>query len=497
MELDPNIFFLVFLPPLLFLDGWRIPKERLLHDRWTILELALGLVVFTVLGIGYFIHWMIPSMPLAVAFALAAILSPTDPVAVSAIAKRVPIPGRLLHILEGESLLNDASGLVCMRFAVAAALTGAFSLTDALGTFLWLALGGLFIGWAVTWIIVMAKNWVFRRFGEEPGAQILISLLIPFGAYLVAEEFHCSGILAAVAAGISMGYAEQAVQALAVTRVRRNAVWDTVAFAANGIIFVLLGEQLPQIVMGAVRVVRDTGHREVIWLAVYVVAITAALAVLRFLWVWTSLRFTLARAARQGETPYAPSWRLIMAASLAGVRGAITLAGVLTLPLFMPDGSPFPARELAVFLAAGVIIVSLVSASIGLPRLLENLELPPEPSQQKEEDRARVAAAKAAIEAVESALRDAAGSRIADLYPEAGARIVELYRQRIEGLSKTGDDGVHARKLEEIERRLRLAALRAERNEVYRIARGHRLSEETARKLVREIDLQETRFAAE
>ncbi len=140
---------------------------------------------------------------------------------------------------------------------------------------------------------------------------------------------------------------------------------------------------------------------------------------------------------------------------------------------------------------------SSVSASIGLPRLLENLELPPEPSQQKEEDRARVAAAKAAIEAVESALRDAAGSRIADLYPEAGARIVELYRQRIEGLSKTGDDGVHARKLEEIERRLRLAALRAERNEVYRIARGHRLSEETARKLVREIDLQETRFAAE
>lgn len=496
VELDPEIFFLVFLPPLLFLDGWRIPKERLLRDRWTVLELALGLVVFTVLGVGYFVHWMIPAMPLAVAFALAAILSPTDPVAVSAIAKRVPIPGRLLHILEGESLLNDASGLVCMRFAVAAVLTGTFSLTTALGTFLWLALGGLFIGWAVTWIIVMAKNWVFRHFGEEPGAQILISLLIPFGAYLVAEEFHCSGILAAVAAGISMGYAEQSGQALAVTRLRRNAVWDTVAFAANGIIFVLLGEQLPQIVTGAVHVVRDTGHREVAWLAVYVVAITIALAGLRFLWVWMSLRFTLTRAGRRGETPYIPSWRLIMAASLAGVRGAITLAGVLTLPLVMPDGTAFPARGLAVFLAAGVIIVSLVSASIGLPRLLKDLELPPEPSQQEGEDRARVAAAKAAIEAVEHALRDRAGSKINDLYPEAGARIVELYRQRIEGWSKTGDDGVHERKLEEIERRLRLAALRAERNEIYRLARGHRLSEEAARKLTGEIDLLEARFAA-
>jgi CPA1 family monovalent cation:H+ antiporter len=495
VELNPNIFFLVFLPPLLFLDGWRIPKERLLRDRWTVLELALGLVVFTVLGVGYFVHWMIPSMPLAVAFALAAILSPTDPVAVSAIAKRVPIPGRLLHILEGESLLNDASGLVCMRFAVAAVLTGAFSLANAVETFTWLALGGVFIGWAVTWVIVTAKNWVFRHFGEEPGAQILISLLIPFGAYLVAEEFHCSGILAAVAAGISMGYAEQSGQALAVTRMRRNAVWDTVAFAANGMIFVLLGEQLPQIVMGAVRVVRDTGHREVIWLAVYVVAITAALALLRFLWVWASLRFTLSSATRRRETSYAPSWRLIMAASLAGVRGAITLAGVLTLPLFMPNGDPFPARELAVFLAAGVIILSLVSASIGLPRLLKDLEIPPEPSQQEEEDRARVAAAKAAIEAVEHALREAASSKINDLYPEAGARVVELYRQRIDGLSKTGDDGLHQRKLEEIERRLRLSALRAERNEIYRLTRARRLSEETTRRLVGEIDLLETRFS--
>jgi CPA1 family monovalent cation:H+ antiporter len=497
VELQPEIFFLLFLPPLLFLDGWRIPKERLLRDRATILELALGLVVFTVIGLGYFVHWMIPAMPLAVAFALAAILSPTDPVAVSAIAKRAPIPARLLHILEGESLLNDASGLVCMRFAVAAVLTGTFSLTAALGTFLWLALGGLFIGWAVTWITVIAKNWVFRKFGEEPGAQILISLLIPFGAYLVAEEFHCSGILAAVAAGISMGYSEQSGQALAVTRLRRNAVWDTVAFAANGIIFVLLGEQLPQIVRGAVHVVRDTGHHDVIWLAIYVVAITAALAVLRFLWVWTSLRFTLARTTRRGEKPYIPSWRLIMAASLAGVRGAITLAGVLTLPLIMPDGGPFPARELAVFLAAGVIIVSLVSASIGLPPLLKNLELPPEPSQQAEEDRARVAAAKAAIEAVEHALRDTAAAKINDLYPEAGARIVEIYRQRIVGWSKTGDDGVHARKLEDIERRLRLSALRAERNEIYRLARAHRLSEETARKLTGEIDLLEVRFATE
>jgi CPA1 family monovalent cation:H+ antiporter len=188
VKLQPDPFFLLFLPPLLFLDGWRIPKEGLFRDKGTIGELALGLVVFTVVGVGYFINWMIPAMPLAVAFALAAIVSPTDSTAVSAIAIRVPIPKRLMHILDGESLLNDASGLVCMRFAIAAALTGTFSLLDAVGTFLWLAIGGIAIGVGVTWIASAAKNWVSRHFGEETGSQILISLLIPFGAYLLAEH---------------------------------------------------------------------------------------------------------------------------------------------------------------------------------------------------------------------------------------------------------------------------------------------------------------------
>ena len=496
VKLKPDIFFLLFLPPLLFLDGWRIPKEGLFRDKGTILELALGLVVFTVVGVGYFINWMIPAMPLAVAFALAAIVSPTDPTAVSAIATRVPIPKRLMHVLEGESLLNDASGLVCMRFAVAAALTGTFSLLDAVGTFLWLAIGGIAIGVGVTWIASVAKNWVSRHFGEETGSQILISLLIPFGAYLLAEHLHCSGILAAVAAGITMSYVEQSGQALAVTRVRRSAVWDFVQFTASGIIFVLLGEQLPQLVTGAARVVREAGHHEPIWLVVYVVAITLALAVLRFIWVWTSLRFTLFRAALKGQNPYVPSWRLIAATSLAGVRGTITLAGVLTLPLTMNDGSAFPARDLAIILAAGVIIVSLVAASFSLPFLLKGLELPPEPSQQEEEDRARIAAAEAAIQAIEQAQHHMGEGRSdADLYTDAGVRIMELYRQRIDCRSTTGKEASLARKIDEIERRLRLTGLRAERTEIYRIARARRLSDETARKLVRELDLLESRFA--
>src|SRR5512138_2717055 len=163
VQLDPEIFFLLFLPPLLFLDGWRIPKEGLLRDKGLILELALGLVFCTVVGMGFFIHWMIPAMPLPVAFALAAIVSPTDPIAVSAITSRVPMPKRMMHVLEGESLLNDASGLVCFRFAVAAVLTGTFSLVGAMITFVQLAAVGIAAGVVLTFAVMYVKEWLSRR----------------------------------------------------------------------------------------------------------------------------------------------------------------------------------------------------------------------------------------------------------------------------------------------------------------------------------------------
>ncbi|MGH8296096.1 MAG: Na+/H+ antiporter, partial [Steroidobacteraceae bacterium] len=340
VRLDPELFFLLFLPPLLFLDGWRIPNEGLRRDRGLILRLALGLVFFTVLGMGFFIHWMIPTIPLTVAFALAAIVSPTDPVAVSAIAARVPIPPRLMHRLEGESLLNDASGLVCFRFAVAAALTGSFSLGRASLTFLQLAIGGVLIGAGVTYGIAWLKTVISRRLGEEAGSQVLISVLIPFAAYELAEHLDCSGILAAVAAGIAMSHAELSGRALAITRMQRTAVWDTLQFALNGVMFVLLGEQLPGIFSGAVLVVRQSSHVSPWWLLAYVVAINLGLALLRFVWVWVSTRISEVIAMlRAKPAPEKADPRLIAVVSLAGVRGAITLAGVLTLPLALPDGS--------------------------------------------------------------------------------------------------------------------------------------------------------------
>ncbi len=495
IELDPEIFLLLFIAPLLFLDGWRIPEEGLMRDKWTICALSLGLVVFTVMGAGFFIHWMIPAMPLAVAFALAAILSPTDAVAVSAIASRAPIPKRLLHILEGESLLNDASGLVCMRFAVVAALTGSFSIIEACGTFAWLAACGVAIGLTVTLAANAAKDWVSRNFGEETGSHILISLLIPFGAYMLATRLQASGILAAVTAGIAMNYEERAGRALPVTRIRRAAVWDAVQFAGNGVIFVLLGDQLPGIVAGAERVVQETGHQQTLWLLFYILAINFALTALRALWTWTTLRLILFRAAKSEQSIPAPGWRLIAATSLAGVRGALTLSGVMALPLALLDGAAFPARNLAILLAAGVIVVSLIAANVGLPYLLHDVVLPPDTLRYKEENVARLAAAEAAVQAIEADLHKAAAEREdVELFTPAATRLMALYRQRIETQSTEIADTHIALKVDEIEQRLHLVALGAERNEVYRFARSGKLTDESTRRLVREIDLLESRY---
>ncbi|THC40114.1 Na+/H+ antiporter [Massilia sp. Mn16-1_5] len=493
VALDPEIFFLLFLPPLLFLDGWRIPKVGLFRDKGTILELALGLVVFTVLGAGFLIHWLVPTMPLPVAFALAAIVAPTDPVAVSSIAARVPIPHRLMHILEGESLLNDATGLVCFRFAVAAAMTGAFSLADASLTFLWVALAGIACGVAITVGVAFVQRVAGQRLGEEPGSPILVNLLIPFGAYLAAEHLHASGILAAVAAGVSMSYVELSGRALATTRVRRAVVWDTVQFSLNGVMFVLLGEQLPEIVARALHDARLDEHMTEWSLLGTALLISLGLILLRLSWVWVSLRLTILKARRHGRQVYQPNFRLVVATSLAGVRGAITMAGVLTLPLALPNGTPFQGRDLAIFYASAVIIVSLLVASVGLPRVLRNLQVPEESAELSQEDRARHDAAVAAINAIDKAAHlHAEHQEDADVHASAIDHVRGVYEHRL-GVGGLYDPS-RVRVAEQAEREYRLAALQAERKAILALVHGRELSDEIARKLLREIDLVEARY---
>jgi CPA1 family monovalent cation:H+ antiporter len=474
VRLNPEIFFLLFLPPLLYLDGWRISKEGMRRDIRMILQLALGLVIFTVLGMGLLLHWMIPAISMSVAFALAAVVSPTDPIAISSITDRIKVPRRLQHVLEGESLLNDASGLVCFRFAVAAAMTSQFSLSSAALEFIRVAVGGALIGAALSFLINMSKMAISQRFGEEPGSQTLLSLLIPFVVYQVAEYAHCSGILAAVAAGITMSYMELSGLALGKTRIQRAAVWDTVEFALNGVMFVLLGEQLPEILSGAATAVRQSEHINPLWLIAYAAAMNLMLAALRFIWVSASIWLTSLPARWRGEHVPRADLRTTTAISVAGVRGALTLAGVLTLPLALPNGDPFPARDLAIFLAACVIILWLLVAYLFLPRLLRGLTVPPEPARAQAIDHARLKSAEAAIAAIERAQLALAERRgDVELYELSALRATDVYRRRLQRLTEDHD---------------------SERETVFALARAREIDNDDSRRLIRNLDLMEERL---
>ncbi|SDG09727.1 Na+/H+ antiporter [Dyella sp. 333MFSha] len=495
VEFDHELFFLLFIPPLLFADGWRIPKRELFLLRGPILALAIGLVFFTIVGVGYFVHWMIPTVPLAVAFALAAVLSPTDAVAVSSISGESPIPPRLMHILSGEALLNDASGLVALQFAVAAEMTGKFSLVSATGDFVVMALGGLAAGVLVGLGFGLFRRRLVRWSGEvDPAAQVALLLLLPFAAYLLAEHFGVSGILAAVAAGMSMNYTDVMKGGYVATRMQSRAVWEMVEFTFNGIIFLLLGLQLPAIVDGAKVDMAQAGGGPLWHLAAYVVAITLALVLLRFIWVWVSLRFVFMRALHRGEKRPPVGTRLVWTTALAGVRGAITLAGVLSLPLMKSENIPFPTRDLMIFLASGVILCTLVFGAIGLPLSVKGLKLPGEDPRVREERKARALAAEAAIRSIEKEqqrVQEGGDENAIALASRIAARVMGDYQQRLEAAGEEGDVPEKARAEAGTERVMRLAALRAERRELHELRRKHTINDETLRNLVREVDLAE------
>jgi CPA1 family monovalent cation:H+ antiporter len=324
---------------------------------------------------------------------------------------------------------------------------------------------------------------------------VLINLLTPFGAYLVAERLDASGILAAVAAGVTMSYLELSGNATPSTRIRRNVIWDALQFTLNGTMFVLLGEQLPDIVRGALH---PAGAAPVDpwWLAGRALALSLGLVLLRLVWVWISLQLTILNRKRLGRQVFRPRLRVMLATSVAGVRGALTMAGVMTLPLALPDGAPFPARHLAIFLASSVIVVSLLLAGAALPALLRGLQMPAEPEAKCNEDDARHAATLAAIEALERACGDAGkvdDDADAALRSRAAGHVLRLYRHRL-GATDAANGHDDARALKRAELSYRLVALKAERDTVLRLARRMDISDETARRLLRQIDLLEARY---
>lgn len=492
----PEIFMLLFIPPLLFSDGWRIPKRELYLQRRAILMLAFGLVFMTVLTVGYFAHWLIPELPLPVAFALAAVLSPTDAVALSGIAGKGRIPPQLMHILEGEALMNDASGLVALKFAVAAALTGVFSLRDASVTFVIVAAGGLATGAAVAWLFgVLSTRFLNAEQEGDPAPGIVMTLLVPFAAYLFAEHLDLSGVLAAVSAGMTMNYTNFSRTSTVAARVRAESTWAMIEFVFNGMVFIMLGLQLPHIFGRALVDAHHTSNMLVGKMLGYVLLMMAALYAIRFLWVWLLRWFASRRAARQGLSGTMAGLRTIAVMTVGGVRGAVTLAGVLSIPVALGDGTPLAGRDTAIFIASGVILGSLLVAVIGLPLLLRGVRSTRNPLAE-EERAARAAAAQAAIRAIDSAhnaiavdLDEAGSARCADV----SARVMDQYRRRLTAFSDgSATPRAEAKQAEAMELQMRIAAVRAERSMLYRMRSQQRITDETLTKLIREIDLQET-----
>ncbi|OZI31140.1 Na+/H+ antiporter [Bordetella genomosp. 10] len=504
---DPDMFLLLFIPPLLYSDAYRTPIREFRELRWMILMMAMGLVLATTLGCGLFLHWLIPNLPLPVCFTLAAVLSPTDAVAVSGMVAGRRVPPRFVHIVEGESLLNDASGLVCFKFAVVATLTGAFSVTQALEGFFVIALGGVAVGAAVAWGLTMLNRLLTRCGFDDAPTQITLLMLLPFGVYLLANELGLSGILAAVSAGLTAKIFGILDDGQSATRLRTSTVWAMIGFLFNALIFILFGLQLPDLLENGIALSRAANVAP--WhLALVIVQITGALVLLRFVWVWISLAVRSATARLRHNGGKFPSLRGTTAMSIAGVRGAITLAAVLSLPAASAGGAGFPYREFLIVASAGVIVLSLVLANLTLPALLSGLgstELDPAAA---EADRARAALARCSLRELEQQQAELARNLDGDdasatpNEPDARklevlARLLPEYQDRMYRFddSEADNSGQTARELAWERARqkaaIRLHLMRAERAELRRMLRSGEINDETDRLLQREIDLSE------
>jgi monovalent cation/hydrogen antiporter len=491
---DPEIFMMLFIPPLLFADGWRIPKREFFKQRRAILMLALGLVFVTVLATGYFVHMLVSGMSLPVAFALGAVLAPTDAVALSGLANRNRVPAHLMHMLQGEALMNDASGLVALKFAIAAAMSGVFSLRDASMSFLFMATGGVATGVAVSWAFSLISGRILNMTrGSDPAPGVVMTLLIPFAAYLFAEHFGCSGVLAAVSAGMAMNYTKIAHISPVAARVQAASTWSMVEFVFNGMVFILLGLQCPDIIGRALIEAHGKGDTHMWELIGYVAAVLALLYAIRFLWVWLLRRWQARSARWRGEVTAGPSLHLTAVTTISGVRGAVTLAGILSLPLTQANGMPLPGRHIAIFIATGVILLSLVVAVVSLPLLLRRPIGPSDPSA-KEEGRARVRIALGAIRSIDATIRRQTSKSKLQLRADAAQIAVRLRDQHRRNLAVLSHDKV-TREIalhgQAIELQMRVDAMRAQRAILLRLRAEHKINDETLNKLMHEVDLSE------
>jgi monovalent cation/hydrogen antiporter len=369
VSLDPNFVFLIFLPPLLYAAAWNTSWKDFWKMKRPISLLSFGLVIFTSAAVALVSHAIIPDFPLAYGFLLGGIISPPDAVAATSVLQGMKIPKRVITILEGESLVNDASSLIVFRFALIAILTGQFHLGEAGKTFLLVACLGILIGVAIGYVIYI----IHRFLPTTPSIDAAITLVTPYIMYITAEHFHYSGVLSVVSGGLFLTYRSHKMFSYE-SRLQLSSLWETLIFLLNGFVFILIGLQLTEIIKGL-------GNSSVGEAIVYAVVISLLTIIIRVIWVFPNayLPRILFKSIRETETR--PSWQAVLLVAWSGMRGVVSLAAALAVPLTLSDGRAFPHRNLILFITFIVILFTLVLQGLSLKPLIRYLKIPIQDSE--------------------------------------------------------------------------------------------------------------------
>lgn len=480
VELAPDLVLLMVLPPVIYSSAVAMSWREFRFNLRPISLLAVGCVVFTTVAVAAAAHWLI-GLPWPVGFVLGAIVSPPDAVAPLSIARRMEIPRRILVILEGEGLANDATALILYRFAVAAVGVHVFSLGSAVGLFAAIVAGEIVWGIGVGWLMLHLRRWV-----RDPRTEITLSILTPFLAYWPPEHLGGSGVLATVTAGLYISWNGLRLISAA-TRLQGIFFWDFFVYLIEGMVFLITGLQ-------ARTLLDRIGHYSVAELAISATIVSAVVIAARFVWMYPATYIPRWLFPKLRRTDPAPPWQWPFALAFTGVRGIVSLAAALAIPFLAADGSPFPARDLVLFLTFSVILVTLVGQGLLLPTVIRALGLAQAGRNERIGDRVEeYRARREAIEAVIERLEQLASER--RLGDDVVGALRTRHRDRLRHVKHSGDgDGRHKSQTD-LHDEIELLLIAAEREHVNKLSRSGELKDEARRRIERELDLREADIA--
>ncbi|GAB3789445.1 Na+/H+ antiporter [Spirosoma horti] len=478
--LSPDAVFLVFLPPLLYYAAWQIDNVELKLYSRSVSFLAVGLVLFTSTVVALVAYMFIPGFSLAQGYLLGAIIAPPDAIAASSVMKGLNVPKRITTVLEGESLINDASSLIIYRYGLIAVLTSQFVLWKAGLQFIGIAVASVLAGLLIGWVAIL----VHKAISRDTVTNTAITLLIPYGSYLVAEELHISGVLVVVTVGLYVSARSEQVFTYQ-SRLQTNSVWETVVFLLNGLVFILIGLQLPTIVS-------ELNGYTLTQALNYALLISAVAIVCRIAWVFPGAYLPRWFSKRIRQREVKPTWQQVSVVSWAGMRGVVSLAGALALPLTLPNGQPFPGRDLILFITFGVIFCTLVLQGLTLPVLIDELNVRAPVDEKLEERKLRRKMAQQVITHLEA--NHSAGSVHDDVLNYV-KNAYELRINELNGMLRAKNASDRPAELYQEAIRLQLELLSVERTVLSEQRKDSLLDDDTLRKLEQELDLEAARLS--